>query len=191
MEILGGDAAFVSKHGGGVDATCATYEYFAVVLRVEIYQDGTFDKIRVEVLRAFEANLLVDSEERLYGTMLESVVNHHSQSGSYADAIVSTEGSATGLNPVAIDIGVDRVFHEVMLHVVVLLAYHIHVALEDDDGGVLMTGSGCFAHNHVSTSVGVHLDIVLLSKIQEICSDLLFMARGAGHLCDLIETAPD
>ncbi len=53
------------------------------------------------------------------------------RAGGQADAVVGAERRALGVDPLALDLGLDRVLAEVVDLVGVLLADHVEVALED------------------------------------------------------------
>lgn len=191
IEILGSVAAFVGEIGSGVDAACAAYEDLAVVFRIEVQKHRAADHILAEVLGSFEADLLVDGEESLNRTVNQILVDHHGHSGGAADAVVGAESGALGLNPLAVDISLDRVFHKIMAYVAVLLGNHVHVGLKDHRRGVLMTGSGRLAHHYVAHLVGLNLDAVVVGEFYEKIPDLLFMAGGTRNFRDFIETFPN
>ena len=112
------------------------------------------------------------------------------QSGSHADAVVGAEGSSVGPHPLAVDDGMDWSGGEVET-LVVALAYHIHVALEDERGSVLMAGSGGFAENHVADAVGMGVDAVGFGIVENELTYFLLLLGGAGDFGDFIENPED
>ena len=127
----------------------------------------------------------------LDGTMLEGVVLHDCHDGCHAQTVVSAEGGAAGLDPLAVDVGLDGILLEVVLRLGRLLGHHVHVGLHGDALAVLHAGSSGLAHYDVAGGVleGLHTD--LLGEVEQILLDFLNMSRGTGNLRQRIEVAPD
>ena len=69
-------------------------------------------------------------------------------------AVVCPQGGSACREPFAVDVCLYGIAVEVKFNVIVLLAHHIHVALQDNDGTVLHPGCGRFADNDVAYCVG-------------------------------------
>ena len=186
VEVAGSERAFVVEGGHGVDAAGTPYEYLCVVLRVEIDQDGAFQLTFLEVVGAGHAGLLVHGDEHLQRAVLQGVVGEDSQRCSHTDAVVGAKGGAVGAYPLAVDDSLDGGGLEVEA-LVVALAHHVHMALQDHCRSVLVAGGGRFAQYHITDFVGVGFDAVSLSKIENKLADFLLFFRGARYFGDLVE----
>ena len=100
--------------------------------------------------------------------MLNVVGIEYGQLNGVANAVVGTERGALGVHPVALDISLDGILREVEVHVHELVAYHVHVALEDSGGAILVALGRGLAYNHVTGLVDLGLKAVALAKLLEI-----------------------
>ena len=103
-----------------------------------------------------------------------------------ADAVVGAQGGAVGAYPLTVDDSLDGSGLEVEA-LVVALAHHVHMALQDHCRSVLVAGGGRFAQYHITDFVGVGFDAVSLSKIENKLADFLLFFRGARYFGDLVE----
>ncbi len=110
------------------------------------------------------------------------------EGGGHADAVVGAQRRAVCLHPFAVD--VDRVVQKVERHVGVLLAHHIHVALEHDGGFALHGGGGRLVHHDVADGVLSVVDAALAGELLQIGDDLFLFFRRTGDLGDLVEDLP-
>ena len=141
--------------------------------------------------RAVHPRLLGGREERFQRTVYQRIVLQHGQNGRRADAVVRTERRAVGRHPLAVDIGVDRIFREVELLVVVLLGHHVEVGLQDHALAVLHAFRGGFADIDVMCGVLLAFESFLPCEIHDVFADLLLVRRGARNAYDLSEMLPD
>ena len=190
MEVGRGEGAAVVESGHGVDAAGATYEHLGVVFGVEVDEHGAGELAFLKIVGAGHAGLLVHGDEHFERTVNQVGIGKSGQSGSHADAVVGAEGSSVGAHPLAVDDGMDRCGGEVET-LVVALAYHIHVALEDERGSVLMAGSGGFTENHVADAVGMGIDAVSFGIVENELTYFLLLLGGAGDFGDFIENPED
>ncbi len=122
----------------------------------------------------------------LHGRILQDREAHR-----HADAVVGTEGGPVGRDPLAVHIGGDRVFQEIVGGIGGLLRDHVHVALQDHATAILIARRSGFAENHVAGLVLDDIHAVFLSPVQEIFDDFPFMLGGTGNLGQSIEVAPN
>jgi len=113
-------------------------------------------------------------------------IGHHRQRGSHSDAVVGSERRALGAYPVAVDHSGDGGMLEVK-RLVVALAHHIHMSLQDHRRGILMPGCSRRFDHHIAHLVGLCLKIVALGEIEQILAYFLLFLRGTGHLRNLVE----
>ena len=139
--------------GEGVDTTCAADEDLAIVLRVEVDELFAIEAAVLQTESASEACLLVHGKEALQSWVLQSVGSDSRQHERHTNAVIRTEGCSLSFDKIAIDIGVDRIVVKIMLGVIVLLAYHIHMRLEDNARFVFVARSSRFAHDDIACFV--------------------------------------
>ena len=148
-----------------IHATSTSDEDLSLILRVEVQQDVGIQETRLEGKRSREACLLIAGEEALQRAVLYGVVCQDGQLCSHADAIVGSQGGTLSPQPVALYLGFDRIFHEVVLHLLTLITHHVHVALQSYRQFVLHARGGRLAHQHIATLVGMCLYAMLLSEL--------------------------
>ena len=176
---------------GNVDTTGAADDKLAPRLTVQIEQDVALHLTLGQVVGAIHARLLILGDEALDGTVLEGVVLHDRHDGSHAQTVVSTQRGAAGLDPLAVDVGLDGVDLEVVLRLGSLLGHHVHVGLHGDALAVLHARGRGLAHHDVAGGVLEGLHAHLLGEVEQELLDFLNMSRGTGNLRQRIEVAPD
>ncbi len=141
--------------------------------------------------RPGQAGLLVHGGEDLEGAVHHPRVGDRGKAGGYADAVVGPEGRATCAYEVAFHEDVDRVLGEVELHVLVLLADHVHVALEHDGRGGLAARAGLHPDDDVAGGIHPVLASALLAPRDEPVPELVLVAGLARDARDLVEPLPE
>ena len=182
---------FVPHLHDGVHATGAADEDLAFILRVEVEEDTAGEVVRVEFHGASEASLFVDGEDALERTVFHLRVGDDGQGRSHADAVVSAEGRAVGMQPLALDDRLDGVFLEVVLLVAVLLANHVHVGLQDDGLAVFHALGGGHGHDDVATVFLDIADVMVFCPLFEVSHHLGFLLRRTRHTEDAVELFPN
>ena len=123
--------------------------------------------------------------------MLNVVGGQDGQLDGTADAVVGAQSGSLSRQPLAVDIGTDGILVEVELHVYELVAYHIHVALQNDSLAILHARCGSLADNHVASLVDFRLQSSALTPASEVLNHLLLALRRAGNFVDLREFCED
>ena len=177
---------------GGRSATTAGTgdKDFALVLRVEVDEVLARHEVVLHALGTGQAGLLVAGEDALQRTMLQTVVGQNGHLHGHANAIVGSQGGTLGPHPFAIDVGLDGIAVEVELAVGILLAHHIHVALQDDGGLALHPRRSGFAYDDIAHLVATSLQAQLLPILeQEVYHPFLALggARHLVHLCKALK----
>ena len=116
----------------GVDTAGTADEDLAVIFGVEVDEAFGLEHTVLEFHSAGEAGFLINGKEALDSRVREIFVGNGSEGHGDADAVVGAKGRSFGFEPFAVHPGLDRIGHEIMLHVSVLFAHHIHVRLKDD-----------------------------------------------------------
>ena len=181
----------VAQCGGDVDAAGRTDDELTPELGVEVEQDLTIQLAFGQIVGTIHARLLVGSDESLNGTVFQVSALHDTHDGSNTDAVVTSQGRALSLYPSVLNIGLDGIVDKVVCTVGCFLRHHVHVGLQQHRLTVLHAGSGRLAHDDIVTGVLEGFHTYTLGKIKQELLYLLQMARGAGHLCEGIEIAPD
>ena len=135
----GNGAGGVVDGHGGVDASGTADAVLAFVLVVEVEEDVALEPVGAEVGGTGEAGFFVDGEKAFEGTVLDAVVGQDGHGSSHADAVVGAEGGAVAYQPAVLDVGLNGLGEEVEVFVAVFLAHHVHVGLETNAGGVLVS----------------------------------------------------
>ena len=166
-------------------------EDFALVLRIEVDEVFAREHPLAQLERTREARLLVDGEQRLDGTVLHRLVEHHGQRGGHADTAVGAQRRTFGPDPLAVDTRADGIVVEVELHIGVLFADHVHVRLEDHGCALLHARRGGLAHHDVADGVLFIFDMVLFGEIDQKINDFALLLRRTRHTRDGVELFPD
>ena len=153
-EIAFGHALFFKFEAGrGAHAAGAAHEHLPLVFRVEVDEEVACHKARLQAHCARQARFLVAREEALDGAVLDVARFEDGHLHGHADAVVCAEGSAACLHPVAVHVGLDGVVVEVKLHVGVLLAHHVEMALQHHGLHLLAARRGGLLDEHVAHGI--------------------------------------
>ena len=190
-ELALGRGLLLVVEGGRRAATSGTgYEDFALVLRVEVDEVLARHEVVLHALGTRQARLLVAREHALQRTVLQALVGQYGHLHGHADAVVGAQRGATGLHPVAVDVGLDGVAVEVELTVGILLTHHIHVALQNDAGAPFHALGGGLADDDVTRLVATGLQPQSLTVAEQEVNHLFLTLRGARnliHLCKALK----
>ncbi len=115
----------------------AAYEQRPVFLGVQVEHCPAREQASLEVRGPRQSGLLVHGEEQLEGAVGDGRVVGGGLRGRHADTVVRAERGLGRDDPIAIDDDLDRVLQKVEVGGFVLLGDHVHVALQDDGGGLL------------------------------------------------------
>ena len=181
----------VAEGSRSIRTARAADEDLALILGVEVQQDLPLKETRLQGKRPREPCLLIHGEQALHRAVLHAGVSEYCQLGRHAYPIVSTQRSALRPHPVAIDVGTDRIGKEIVLHISILLAYHVHMALQHYRLAILHAWGGRLAHQHIARRIALGLYSVLFAKVQQILDDLLLPFGGARHPGNFVKILPD
>ena len=180
----------IVPEGYGVHATGATDEDLIFLFGVEVEEELAGHEAFAEHVGTGHASLFVIGAEELEWTVLVGLVEHGSQGKGNACAVVSAEGSAVGLYPIAVDACFDGVVFEVVNDVGVLFAYHVHVGLHNECLAILAAWGSRTADEDVAGLIDLAVEVVFLSEVNKPCADLAFLLARTRHLGDGIEDFP-
>mmetsp|Transcript_107774 Transcript_107774/g.347914 ORF Transcript_107774/g.347914 Transcript_107774/m.347914 type:complete len:219 (-) Transcript_107774:200-856(-) len=164
----------------------------AELLRVQVQQPRRGDHAPVQPKSTSQPRLLVDGEERLDGWQRGIwALLQHGQGGGHPDAVVGPQGGARGAEPLAIHAQADGVRVEVVWRVGVLLADHVHVALQHHRLGCLASAAAGANHQQVASGVLAPGEAPGLGEVLDVPEDRRLLPRGPGDAADLSEVAKE
>ena len=169
----------------------AAYEEAPLLFGVAVDHDRALQEAGLEAHGAVHAHLLVDREEALQGAVLDRLVGQGGHGQRDAHAVVRAEGRVARRDPLAVDVGVDRVAEEVVRYAGVLLRHHVDVRLQHDRLPPLVARRGGFADEHIAHLILVRLQAMLLSEGLEVIRYLFRVTRRTRDLCEVVEITPD
>ena len=181
----------VAQRCGDVHAAGAADEDLAHHLGVEVDEVLALDVSSDQLVSTDHTLLLVDGEDRLDGAVLQRLILKDRQRDRISDTIIGTEGGVTGGDPLAIDVGIDRVLHKVVIRLGRLLRHHIHMGLEGHHRVILVPLGGGLVDKYVTCLGATGLETELLADTGDILRDLLAVVGGAGMLGEGVEVLPD
>ena len=107
--------------------------------------------------------------------MLNVICFQNSHFHCHTDAVVGTKRSPFCLHPLSINISLNGVFREIKLYIAVLLADHIHMALQNDGLTVFEAWSRGLSDDDISHFVPLCVEAELLAEIEQELDHLLFL----------------
>ena len=85
--------------------------------------------------------------------MLDILSLKDGQLDSTTDTIVGTKSGTFCLQPVAVNISLDSILVEIEVYIHQLVAYHIHMTLQDNGLLIFVTLSGRFANENITNPI--------------------------------------
>ena len=161
------------KLGSSGTTTSTRNENLTLILRVKVDEEVAVHKTGLHSFCTCQSCLFITCEYTLDGTMLNIIAVEDSQFHGDADTVVGTKRSSFCTQPFAIYISGDTFFVEVYRHVRQTIAYHVHVALQDDCLAILIARSGSFADDDITYFVDYCLQTTALTKGLQILNHLL------------------
>ena len=175
---------FNTPRAGAADAQ------FVFVFRIEVEQDAAFEHLGIELVRAGHARFLIHRDQDFQGGVFHVVGREDGQCSGYSDTVVGSQGRSFGTYPLAVHYAADAFGIEVELRVGILLVYHVHVSLEDDDGRIFLARGGRFAENDVAHLIDGGIYLVFFSEFLEKFYGFGFLLRAARHGIEVLEIVP-
>ena len=183
--------ALASQGDGSGSTTCAGNGEDALFLGIDVDQGAALQIVQVDDRSAQHANLLVNGDDDFQRRMGNGGVGHQSQSKGNGNAIVAAQSGALGVDIAAIVGDIQALGGHIDGAVGILLADHVHVAL-DDDGIVILVAAGAILENdHIVGLVLAVAQAVLLGVVHQIVADGLGVAGAMGNGADLLEIFKD
>ena len=181
----------IAERCGDVHATGAADEDLAHHLGVEIDEVLALDVSSDQLVCADHTLLLVDGEDRLDGAVLQRIILEDCQRDRITDTVISTEGGVASGDPLAVDVGIDRVLLEVVIRLGGLLRHHVHMGLEGHHRVILVPLGGGLVDEDVARLSAAGLETELLTDAGDVLRDRLAVVGGTGVLGEGVEVLPD
>ena len=171
----------VVESGHGAAAAGTTYKDIAFLLIVEVNHHSALQEISRHGFGTGKTCLLVTGEDTLQRTMLDVRGTEDGNLHGTADTVICTQGCTLGLHPLSVDISLDGIILKVKLYIVVLLANHVHVALQYNNRLVLHTRSGRLADNDIAYLVAYCLQTKTTAYLQQVLHHLVLLLGRTGN----------
>ncbi len=120
------------------------------------------------------------------------------QSGGFEDRhgcchtnpIIGTKGGAIGCHPLPVNQDLYGIFFKIEIQVIILLRYHVQVALQHNSLPVFHARSGRLFNNDVSHLIHKGGQPEILPELLHVGNHFGFFFRGPGNLCKCMEVFP-
>jgi hypothetical protein len=151
----------------------------APVFGIQIQQEAAGEQVFRQVVGAVHAGFFVDGEQRLQRRMGDVIAFQHRQHGGHANAVVGAQAGAARAHPAIVgQPGLNRVAEKIM-GVAVLLAHHVHMALQHHGFPFGHAGAGGFADQKIAGGVLRPVQAARAGPAAQVVHHLAFVARGA------------
>ncbi|MNG65265.1 hypothetical protein D3C79_235260 [compost metagenome] len=122
--------------------------------------------------------------------MFDAVVSQYRQRGSHADAVVGAQRGAARLDPLAVDIRLNRILGEVVHGVVIFLRHHIQVRLQGNRLTVFHAFGGRLAQQDIAHLIAFGMQILLFGPCEDVLCQRFFMIRRMRNRADFGKNIP-
>ncbi|MNT09176.1 hypothetical protein D3C72_1439500 [compost metagenome] len=122
--------------------------------------------------------------------MLNAVVSQHSQRRRHTNTVICTQRGAACFDPLAINVGLNRIFGEVVFGVVIFLRHHVQVRLKHNRFAVFHTGGGRFTNQNIAYLVTLRVQAFFLRPAHNMFGKLFFVIGRVRNGTDFGKNIP-
>ena len=141
---------FIFQHCCQVFTACTTDIQFSFFFRIQIQQNITVYRSRLQAERTKHTCFLVGSNQCLQRTMFQRFIFHDSHDSGNTHTIISSQSRAFSFHPISVNVSFDRIIFKIMHCIVILLRNHVHVCLKNHLLAVFHPRSGRLAINDIT-----------------------------------------
>ena len=181
---------FIFQHCCQVFTACTTDIQFSFFFRIQIQQNITVYRSRLQTERTEHTGFFVGSNQCFQRTMFQRLVFHDSHDSGNTHTIIGSQSRAFSFHPISVNVSLDRIIFKIMHCIVILLRNHVHVSLKNHLLTVFHPRSGRLAVNDITGFVLEWLYAYTFSKVQQELLHFLQVTRRAGNLSQWIEMLP-
>ena len=175
----------------GIHPAGAAHVDLAILFGVGVEQDLALQPARFQAEGACHTSLFIRGQQHFQRAVLDGLVRQHGQAACHAHAVVGAQGGATGGDPFTVDIGIDRVFGEVVLGVGIGLGHHVDVGLQHHGLAVFHARGGRLLDDDVAHGVLLDRQAFSLGPLHYPGAQLGLVLGGVGNGADLLEELPN
>ena len=173
----------------GVNTSGAANEDLSVILGVDVDEPFGPEHAVLQFHSTRQTRLFVYREETFDSGVSQFFVGDSGQRHGDTDTVVCAEGRSLGFKEISIDIGLDRIFQEVMLYIAVFLGHHIHVRLKDNAFMIFISRRSGYTHDDIHRLIDDTFDTMLRRKILQPTTNTLLVLRWTRHLANLLKNS--
>ena len=162
-------------------------KHHALVLGIHVQKDVAFDRGQVDGMRTVHADFLGYRADELQPRMAQRLRIQQSQCIGHGDAVIAAERRSLCADVIAVDLQVQAFLLHIFRDAGILLADHVHMALQNDRLLVLIAFGSLFDDDHVVQFVLIDLKSAVLCKFHQVIADCLLMIGRSRDLCQILE----
>ena len=159
----------------------------ALVLGVDIDESTALQLRQVDDVRAQHADLFVHGNDDFQRGMGDGIVSQDGQGIGHGNAVIAAQGGAVGKNIRAVMGQIQAIGFKMDGAIRLLLTDHVHVALDDHRGVILVPGRAALEQDHI---VGLILDIaqaVFLGEAHQVVRNGFGVPGAMGDGANLLK----
>ena len=141
---------FIFQHCCQVFTACTTDIQFSFFFRIQIQQNITVYRSRLQTERTEHTGFFVGSNQCFQRTMFQRLVFHDSHDSGNTHTIIGSQSRAFSFHPISVNVSLDRIIFKIMHCIVILLRNHVHVSLKNHLLTVFHPRSGRLAVNDIT-----------------------------------------
>ena len=163
------------------DAAGAGHGEHALHLGIDVQEEPAGEHGGIERSGAQHARLLVGGEHHLQPGMGQRIIVQRCQRHGHSNAVVAAQGGTLRPDIRAVGAKAQAILGHIQVAVLVLIADHVQVPLENHRRGTLIARRGLLDDDHVVGLVLPHSKSPLLGKGHAIVADGAGVARAMGN----------
>ena len=179
-------ALHIQRNGCAAAAGAGNGEH-TLVFRVQIDQLLALKHAQVNAGSAIHAGLFIHSDDHFQRRMGNGSISHQGHGVSKGNAVIAAEGCSLGRNAVAIMGHIQTFGSHINGAIGILLADHIHMALQDHRLMVLHAAGAVLKDDHIVQIILNITQTMLLCKADQIVTDHLGVAGAVGNGADFFK----
>ena len=176
------------RHGDGTPGTSgAGHRKDALLLGIDVDEGTALEGCQIHTGSTLHTDLFVHGDDDFQRRMGNGLIRQQRQSVGHSDAVVTAQGGATGKDIAAIVGHIQTVGIHIDGAILILLADHVHMALNNDRLMVLQAAGALLEHDHIIQFILEIPDAVLLGKGHQIIGDQFGIPGTVGDGTDLFK----
>ena len=168
-------------------AACTTDPQASFCLRIKIDKSSSFQNTAVQSYRTKKTNLLVNRKKYFKWRMRNICTVKKSKAIGNCNTVIATKCSSVGCYVAVFYRNVQSILCKIMIYIRTFLAYHIHMSLDDNSRGFLISWCARLVDDHIVHLILHIFESMILCKFHKVITDLFRITGTMRDFADFLK----